>query len=132
MCVYCKAASAVLDTLWVDAGFRDYFRHQGTDLRQLGVIMHSVFVPAYLDVRQGLAGGPLELLEAQVTEDLLGPFYDRPGFRELWDAWDQSTRDAFLREQSEMGLGRLLVAGYASALADAYCRAFEVHVHRDE
>jgi len=29
MCVYCKAASAVLDALWDDQEFRSFFHNQG-------------------------------------------------------------------------------------------------------
>lgn len=128
MCVYCKAASAVLDTLWDNMEFRDYFHEQGYELGDLGPLTHDTFVPAYLSVKKLLKGGALEMLEAQVTEDLLGPLYDRPNFREIWEAWDQPTRDEFLREQSEMQLGLLLVMAYDAQLADAYQQAFEQYL----
>jgi hypothetical protein len=124
MCVYCKAASAILDTLWEDMDFRAYFHRQGCDLGDLGPLTHDVFVPAYLSVRRTLQGGALEMLEAQVTEDLLSPLYDQPHFREMWEVWDQPTRDEFLREQSEMQLGLLIVMAYDAQLAEAYKQAF--------
>lgn len=128
MCVYCKAASAILDNLWDDTEFRAFFYDLGYDLSDLGVVTHDVFVPAYLSIKRLLQGGALEMLEAQVTEDLLAPLYDRPNFRELWEAWDQPTRDAFLREQSEMQLGRLVAMAYDGQLADAYKQAFLTHI----
>lgn len=124
MGVYDKAASAILDTLWEDDTFRAFFRQHGYDLGALGPLISRVFVPAYLRVRRTLEGGALEMLEAQVTEDLLGPLYEQPNFRAMWEAWDQPTRDAFLREQSEMQLGRLIVMVYADTLRDAYQAAF--------
>jgi len=124
MCVYCRAASAVLDALWDDPGFREDYVRRGYDLTGLGKLVHDVFVLAYLDVRRALQGGPLEMLEAQVTEDVLGPLADRPNFRALWDEWDPPTREAFLREQSEMQLGLLIVAAHESRLAGAYKAAF--------
>jgi len=124
MQVYDKAASVVLDTLWDDAEFRSFFHALDYSLNDLGPLIHEVFVPAYLRVRRSLQGGELEMLEAQVTEDLLAPLYDRPNFRELWESWDQATREEFLREQSEMQLGQLLVMVYDSQLAEAYKQAF--------
>jgi hypothetical protein len=124
MCVYCRAASAVLDALWEDPGFREDFTRHGYDLADLGKLVHDVFVPAYLDVKRALQGGPLEMLEAQVTDDVLGPLADRPSFRALWAEWDPPTRQAFLREQSEMQLGLLIVAIHENRLAGAYKAAF--------
>jgi hypothetical protein len=124
MCVYCKAASAVLDVLWENDDFRDFFYELGYELAELGPLTHDVFVPAYLKVKRTLQGGELEMLEAQVTEDILGPLYDRPSFRDIWEAWDQPTREAFVREQSEMELGRLLVMVYDTQLDEAYRQAF--------
>lgn len=128
MCVYCKAASAVLDTLWDDQDFRSFFYDLGYELSDLGPLTHDVFVPAYLSIKRLLRGGELEMLEAQVTEDLLAPLYDRPNFREIWSAWDQATRDAFLREQSEMHLAQMLVMVYDARLADAYKQSFLDHL----
>lgn len=124
MCVYCKAASAVLDTLWEDREFRAFFHERGYELSDLGPLTHDVFVPAYLHVKRALQGGELEMLEAQVTQDLLAPLYNRPSFREFWEAWDQSTRDEFLREQSEMQLAGLLMMAFDQRLSDAFKRAF--------
>ncbi|MBI5957985.1 MAG: hypothetical protein HY866_04570 [Chloroflexi bacterium] len=127
MCVYCKAASAILDTLWDDREFRNFFYDMGYELSDLGPLVHDVFVPAYLRVKRSLRGGDLEMLEAQVTEDVLAPLYNRPNFREIWDAWDQPTRDEFVREQSEMQLAELLVMAYDTRLVDAYKQAFLDH-----
>jgi hypothetical protein len=124
MCVYCKAASAVLDALWDDHEFRSFFHNRGYELSHLGPLTHDVFVPAYLRVKQSLQGGELEMLEAQVTQDILAPLYRRPHFREIWEQWDQATRDAFLREQSEMHLAELLVMVYDARLSDAYRQGF--------
>jgi hypothetical protein len=128
MCVYCKAASAVLDTLWDDQDFRNFFYDLGYELSDLGPLTHDVFVPAYLSIKRLLRGGELEMLEAQVTEDLLAPLYDRPNFREIWEAWDQATRDAFLREQSEMQLAQMLVMVYDARLVEAYKQSFLDHL----
>jgi len=128
MCVYCRAASTVLDALWDDQEFRSFFYSQGYDLSRLGPLTHDVFVPAYLRVKQSLQGGELEMLEAQVTQDVLSPLYRRPHFREIWEQWDQATRDAFLREQSELHLAELLVMVYDARLSDAYRRAFKEYL----
>lgn len=130
MCVYCRSASAILDTLWSDEDFRAFFYDHGYELSDLGPLTHDVFVPAYLRVKRLLEGGALEMLEAQVAQDILGPLYDRPSFREMWEAWDQATREAFLREQSEMQLGLLLVMAYDGQLAEAYKQAFEQYIQR--
>jgi hypothetical protein len=127
MCVYCKAASTVLDTLWEDGEFRAYFRGLGRDLGSLGPLTHDVFVPAYLGLKRSLQGGELELLEAQVAEDMLAPLYDRPHFREMWEAMDQAARDLFLREQSEMQLAALLVMAYDAQIAEAYKQAYQAY-----
>jgi hypothetical protein len=124
MCVYCRAASAVLDELWGSDDFRAFFYDLGYELAELGPLTHDVFVPAYLRIKRLLQGGELEMLEAQVTEDILGPLYNRPSFREVWEAWDQATREEFIREQSEMELGRLLVMVYDVQLDEAYRQAF--------
>ena len=124
MCLYCKAASVVLDTLWEGDDFRTFFYELGYELAELGPLTHDVFVPAYLRVKETLQGGELEMLEAQVTEDMLGPLYDRPTFREAWDTWDQATREEFVREQSEMELARLLVMVYDAQLDEEYRQSF--------
>src|SRR5215471_1010824 len=104
MCVYCSAASRMLDLLWEDDDFRDYFHARGRDLSDLGKLTHEVFVPAYRKVKDALDPAGLRMLEAQLTQDMLQPFYDRPGFRQVWEEWDQPTRDAFVQEQSEVAL----------------------------
>jgi hypothetical protein len=128
MCVYCRAASTVLDALWGDQEFRSFFYNRSYDLSGLGPLTHDVFVPAYLSVKQSLQGGELEMLEAQVTQDVLSPLYRRARFREIWEQWDQATRDAFLREQSEMQLAELLVMVYDARLSDAYRQGFMDYV----
>ncbi len=125
MCGYCKAASAVLDALWEDDDFREFFYSKGYELSDLGPLTHDVFVPAYLSVKRMLHGGELELLEAEIAQDVLGPLYDRPSFRAVWESWDQSTREEFLREQSETKLGLLLVRVHSGWLMDAYTQAFK-------
>jgi hypothetical protein len=127
MCVYCKAASTVLDTLWEDDAFRDFFYARGYELSDLGPLTHDVFVPAYLGVKRGLQGGELELLEAEIAQDVLGPLHDRASFRAAWETWDPATRDEFLREQSETKLGLLLVRVHGERLAEAYTQAFGNH-----
>ncbi len=129
MSIYDKAASAILDKLWEDVEFRAFFHERGSSLSDLGPLIPTVFVPAYLSVKRRLEGGALEMLEAQVTEDLLSPLYDQPNFREMWELWDQPTRDAFLREQSEMQLGLLLLMVYETQLIDAYQAAFERYLN---
>lgn len=119
-----KAASLVLDALWEVPEVRRFFNLHGYTLADLGPLVHRVFVPAYLRVKQALQGGELEQLEAQVTGDLLAPLNDHPHFREMWDAWDAPTRAAFLREQSEMALARLLVTAHPDQLTEAYQQAF--------
>lgn len=121
---YDRAASVVLDALWQNAEFRAFFHQYDHTLADLGPLVHRVFVPAYLQVKASLQGGPLELIEAQVTEDLLTPLHDRPTFRELWEHWDAATRAAFLREQSEMALAQLLVQTHEAPFSDAYRQAF--------
>jgi hypothetical protein len=124
MCVYCKAASLVLDTLWDDDDFRVFFYDYGYELADLGPLTHDVFVSAYRRVKGMLRGDELAMLEAQVTQDLLEPLYDRPNFREMWESWDEPTREAFLREQSEMQLAQLLMMVYTPQLEEAYRGAF--------
>ena len=125
MCFYCKAASMVLDTIWEDLTVRQYFSTLGADLQDLGPLVHDVFVPAYRSVKDSLNPGALALLDAQVTEDLLNPFYDRPGFREIWDQWDQDTRNEFIHEQSEARLAQLLLQFYIEEFIAAYEEAYE-------
>lgn len=125
MSFYNQAASAVLDMLWDDADFREYFHQRGADLTKLGPLTPEVFVPAYVAVRQSLDAEGLSLLEAQVTEDLLDPYWDRPGFREIWNSWDEQTRNEFIQAQSEEQLARLLVQMFAETFDAAYRAAYE-------
>jgi hypothetical protein len=127
MCTYCKAASRVLDTLWEDQEFRAHFHDQRVELGQLGHLTHEVFVPAYLSVKQQLDPAALLMLEAQVAEDLLTPYYNRPGFREIWDEWDQDTRQAFVGEQSEAELANTLLYLYATNFAEAFQAAYAAY-----
>ena len=127
MCVYCSAASRMLDLLWDDDGLRDHFHAQGYDLSALGKLTHEVFVPAYRKIKDGLDPAGLRMLEAQLTQDMLQPFYDRPGFRQVWEEWDQPTRDAFIQEQSEVQLAELLVKFFSDEFADAYKAAFDAY-----
>jgi hypothetical protein len=130
MCVYCKAASVVLDELWNDDNFRSFIYDYGHELADLGPLTHMIFAPAYCQFKSSLRGGELDMLEAQVTQDLLGPFYNRPSFREMWEAWDQATRDAFLSEQSEMKLAEMLVMVFQPQLDAAFREAFLGYIDR--
>jgi hypothetical protein len=127
MCYFCKAASTVLDTLWAETDLREYFHDLGIDLTVLGPLTHEVFVPAYRAVKDQLDLEAMHLLEAQVTEDLLSPFYDRPGFRQVWEEWDQLTREDFVREQSELQLAELLLRFYADEFTEAYKAAYKAY-----
>ena len=124
MYVYDKAASVILDALWERSDFRTFFYRRDYTLGDLGSLVHKVFVPAYLHVKESLRGGELELLEAQVADDVLVPLHDQPNFRELWKSWDQETRDAFVREQMEMELARAMVARHETLFVEAYRQAF--------
>ncbi len=130
MSLYDQAASKVLDMLWEEEDFRSYFHSLGVDLADLGPLTVEVFVPAYIRVKKSLDIRSLELLEADVTQDLLEPFYDRPGFRQVWNEWDQETRDEFIREQSEMRVATLLIQIYAEQFAEAYKTSFEMYQAR--
>ncbi len=127
MCFYCKAASTILDMLWEETDMRDYFHDQGVDLSGLGPLTHEVFVPAYRTVKDTLDRNALALLEAQVTQDMLEPYYDKPGFRQVWDEWDTASREEFARETSELELARLLYNFYAEDFAAAYEDAYRTH-----
>ena len=124
MSTYTKAASFVLDTLWNNDDFRDYFYELDTELADLGPLTQVVFEPAYLRFKDALDNHALLLLQSQVTTDLLAPLYDRKGFREMWDQWDQKTRDEFIKEQSELQLAKLLIQVYDSELDAAYREAY--------
>ena len=128
MSVYDKAASVVLDTLWERPDFRASFHQHDYTLNDLGPLIHQVFVPAYLRVKASLQGGELELLEAQVADDVLVPLYQRPNFREMWESWDQETRDVFVREQIEMALALEMLQQHEALFRDAYYRAFVAYL----
>lgn len=125
--VYDKAASTVLDLLWQDHTFREFFYRRGVTLGELGPLIPAVFVPAYQDIKASLRGGKLELLEAQITDDVLMPLADRPTFRAMWQSWDQPTRAEFLREQSEIKLAERLVQSHGRQLADAFQQAYRAY-----
>lgn len=125
MCMYCKAASTVLDTLWSETNLREHFHQIGADLSTLGPLTHEVFAPTYRMVKDQLDPRALTMLEAQLTEDLLAPFWDRPGFRQIWDEWDQTARDEFVSEQSEVNLAKLLLKFYAEEFTEAYKTAYK-------
>src|SRR5512142_2905895 len=125
MCFYCKAASTVLDTLWSEPDVRQYFHGLGVDLADLGPLTHEIFVPAYRAVKDQLDAEAMALFEAQVTEDLLTPFYNRPGFRQVWDEWDQDMREEFIREQTELNLAQLLIRFYAEEFMESFKQAFD-------
>ena len=127
MCFYCKAASMVLDTLWSEPDVRRYFHAQGVELSDVGPLIHEVFVPAYRAVKDRLDAEAMTLFEAQVTQDLLTPFYNRSGFRQVWDEWDQGMREEFIREQTELSLGQLLIRFYAEEFTEAFKDAFAVY-----
>lgn len=130
MCIDCRAASRVLDHLWDDPDFRAVFTREGFDLVALAPLLHDVFAPAYRRVRHSLEGGPLEMLEAQVTETVLVPLNEQPHFRELWREWSQHERSLFLRENSEMRLGERLAEAYPSLFSDAFLGAFRAYLQR--
>ncbi len=123
-----KAASVVLDALWEHPDFRAFFYQHGYALSDLGPLVHKVFVPAYLHVKTSLQGGELELLEAQVADNVLVPLSDRPHFREMWESWDQETRDAFVREQIEMELAREMFRRYEMLFMTSYRQAFVAYL----
>lgn len=127
MSFYETAASRMLDMLWDDKGFREHCHLLGADLVALGHLIAAVFVPAYVSVKSKLDPHALMMIEAQITEDLLTPFYDRPGFHAIWDRWDSETRDTFIKEQSEAKLAELLINIFFDEFAEAYLRAYEAH-----
>jgi hypothetical protein len=128
MCLYCKAASTVLDMLWAEPDTREHFYALGRELSDLGPLVHEVFVPAYRAVKDQLDLEAMSLLEAQVTEDLLTPFYDRPGFRQVWDEWTPDMREEFIHEQAEIYLAKLLMRFYADEFAEAFKAAYSAYL----
>jgi hypothetical protein len=127
MCVLCKAASSVLDMLWEDPDVRSEFNLLGADLSELGPLTHEVFVPAYRKFKGALDMSALSMLDAQVTQDLLEPHYDKKTFREAWDEWSDTTRTGFVREQTEVKLAQLLFHFYSEDFRTAYLGAYRAY-----
>ncbi len=124
MCVFCKAASAALDILWQDPEVRSTFYEMGADLSDLGPLTHEVFVPAYRKFKDSLDVSALTMLDAQVTQDLLEPVFEKPSFRQAWEGWNEDTRNGFVREQTEVKLVELLMKFYADDFLEAYKAAY--------
>lgn len=121
---YTKAASYVLDALWQDTRFREYFHTQDVSLAELGTLTRTVFEPAYIAFKAGLEPHALQMLDSQVTRDLLIPLQHQQGFRRMWDQWDEATRLAFIHEQTELQLAKLLIQVYDQQLDTAYRAAY--------
>src|SRR5579859_1551647 len=128
MCVFCKAASAALDILWQDPEVRVAFGEMGADLSDLGPLTHEVFVPAYRKFKDSLDISALSMLDAQVTQDLLEPVFEKPSFREAWEGWNEDTRNGFVREQTEVKLVELLMKFYADDFLEAYKAAYAAYL----
>ncbi len=128
MCLYCAAGSELLDRLWEDESFRQYFHERGYDLRALGKLLHKVFTPAYMRFKETLDPRALAMLEAQVTDDIMMPLLDKKGFLELWQSWSEDEREAFAAEQREVHLVRLLLQVYEDELRRVYIGAFEKYL----
>lgn len=121
---YTKAASYILDTLWENDSFRTHFHALDVDLADLGPLTQAVFEPAYITFKADLDPHALQMLDNQVTRDLLMPLQHRQGFRALWDQWDVATRVAFIHEQTELQLAKLLIQVYDQQLDTAYRAAY--------
>ncbi len=132
MSVYTKAASYVLDALWENEDFREHFHNLHAELADLGPLSQVVFEPAYRKFKASLDEDALLLLESQVTQDLITPLFSRPGFREMWTAWDEATRDEFVKEQSELQVARLLIQVYDKDLDRAYREAYAAYLAGQE
>lgn len=129
---YTKAASHILDTLWEDDDFRQYFYDLDAELADLGPLVQLVFEPAYLRLKSEMDPNALEMLESQVTTDLLAPLHRRPGFREMWEQWDADTRQDFIDEQTELQLAKLLIQVYDRQLDAAYRAAYANYLAQQE
>jgi hypothetical protein len=133
MSAYTTAANYVLDTLWEDERFRQYFYDLGAELADLGPLIQKVFEPCYLELKAGLDQTALQMLESQVTVDLLNPLQQNPQFRQMWAEWDTETREEFVKEQSELQLARLLIQVYDQQFAAAYRQAYSAYLaHKDQ
>ncbi|MBN1966776.1 MAG: hypothetical protein JW910_19140 [Anaerolineae bacterium] len=127
MSAYTKAASFVLDTLWEADDFRAFFYGLDLELADLGPLSQKVFEPAYVAFRGALDDDALFMLESQVTQDLMAPLLQRPKFRDIWQQWDEATREEFIKEQAELQLARLLIQVYDEPLAAAYRAAYTTY-----
>ncbi|MBI5930285.1 MAG: hypothetical protein HY862_13325 [Chloroflexi bacterium] len=128
MGIYTSAASEILDRLWEGyEGFAAYFHERDVSLRDLGHVLEEVFVPAYLHVKSNLDRSALYSLQHEITEDVLGGLMHKPGFRNLWDEWDDHTRQTFLQEPIEEQLGRMLFEGHADQFAQIFIAAYEAY-----
>ncbi len=126
MGIYTSAASEILDRLWENYdGFAAYFHARDVSLRDLGHLLDEVFVPAYLHVKSNLDRGAVYSLHHEITENVLGGLLNKPGFRDLWDEWDDHTRQTFLQEPVEELVGRILFEDYAEQFAQMFIAAFE-------
>lgn len=124
MSAYTKAASFILDTLWQDDGFREHFHRLGVSLADLGHLVDTVFVPAYLWFKRSLDPADLARLQKSVVVPLIIPLLRQPSFREMWEQWDQATQLAFVREQTELPLAKLLIQVYHQQLDAAFRQAY--------
>lgn len=126
--IYTSAASEILDRLWDNyEGFAAYFHARDVSLRDLGHLLEEVFVPAYLHVKSNLDRGALYSLNNEITENVLGGLLNKPGFRDLWNEWDDHTRQTFLQEPIEELLGRILFEEHAEQFARVFIAAYESH-----
>ena len=124
--IYTSAASEILDRLWESYdGFAAYFHAQDVNLRDLGHLLEEVFVPAYLQVKSSLDRVALHSLNHEITENVLGGLLNKPGFRALWDEWDDHTRQTFLQEPIEELLGRIIFEEHADRFAQVFITAYE-------
>jgi hypothetical protein len=73
----------------------------------------------------------LQMLEAQVTTDLLTPLYRRPGFREMGSNGTADPPD-FIDEQSETPTGKIADPGLRSPLDTAYRAAYASYLAQQE
>ncbi|MEP7284482.1 MAG: hypothetical protein ABI947_01780, partial [Chloroflexota bacterium] len=129
-CVYCKAASAVLDMLWESPTARDQFAALGADLSTLGPLVHEVFVPAYCQFKNQQDVATLARLDAEISNELLAPYYEKPTFKEIWADWGDSTRGAFMREQFEAKLAIVLTRYNGDALLKGYTAAYSAYLQK--
>jgi hypothetical protein len=124
MCVYCKAASTVLDLLWEAPTARNHFTRLNADLPGLGALVHQVFAPAYKAFKARQDVSTLAGFDEQVRNELLSPFVEKPTFREAWGNWGDETRNTFLREQFEAKVAALLMRHYGEELFQVYKAAY--------